>query len=337
MAHPKRVGLYVWPTGQHEAEFERALWAEEQGYEDIWFPDGYGMQDALTLAAAVAARTKRARLCTGVVPVFTRPVPVLAKTIYAIEKIAPGRLVLGLGSSTGAMVDGWYGVEFKKPVTAVREAVELLRKIMAGEKTDYQGQVFRSKGFKLGEPIQPPVPILLAAMGPKMLQMVGEVADGVCLNNFTPLERMPWALEQLDIGAKRSGRRVDDLEISARLAMITSDDPASALEFFRSEVSFYASTPIYQQIITHMGFGQVARDVAEGFKVRDRKRILAAIPDELVAKLFIWGNEAECQRRVREFFAAGLTSAAIGPQSPNPAEFQRTCEAFVPSRFSVAA
>src|SRR3970040_2459073 len=117
---------------------------------------------------------------------------------------------------------------------------------------------------------------------------------------------MPWALEQLDIGAKRSGRRVDRPEISARLAMITSDDPASALEFFRSEVSFYASTPIYQQIITHMGFGQVARDVAGGLKGADRKHILAAIPDELVAKLFIWGNEAECQRRVREFFAAGL-------------------------------
>ena len=144
MSHDRRLGFFVSPDPQAESSYERALWAEEQGYDDIWFPDGKGAPDALTLAAAVAARTENARLCTGVTPVYTRPAAVLGTSILAIDSVSPGRFVMGLGSSTHAMVDGWYGQAFGKPLATVRETVEVLRTILAGEKTRYEGSTVRS-------------------------------------------------------------------------------------------------------------------------------------------------------------------------------------------------
>ena len=337
MAKALRMGLYLWPTAQHDGGLQRAIWAEAQGYDDIWLPDGGGMQDALTLAAAVAARTSRARICTGVVPVYTRPPAVLATSALAISRLAPGRFVLGLGSSTEAMVARWYGREFVKPLTAVKETVILLRSILAGEKTDFSGEVFSSKGFRLAEPVEGGIPILLAAMGPKMLEMAGQFADGVVLNNFTPVERVPQALEHLDTGAKRAGKRVEDLEVSARVSLTVTDDNESALETFRREIYGYGSTEIYRAVLQRMGYGRVAEEMEAGFKARDRARVLAAIPDELVAKVFAWGDEETCHARIRAYYKAGVGTVAIGPISTDPQDFQRTCEAFAPSRFSLPA
>lgn len=337
MKHPQRIGLYLWPTPEHDGGFERAIWADEQGYDDIWFPDGDGMKDALTFAATVAPVTKRARLCTGVTPVFTRPPAILATSSIAINHVAPERFVLGLGSSTEAMVNNWYGGDFERPVTAVREAVTLTRHILEGGKTSHEGKVFRSRGFRLKEKVRGRIPIHLGAMGPKMIQLAGEVADGIVLNNFTPVTRMEQMLENLDIGAKRSGRRAEDIEVVVRLALIVTDKQRDALEYFRNEVSFYGSTKIYQQIYDLCGWGKEARAIDEGFKVRDRKKIMAAIPDEMVEYFFTWGDAAYCGDRIRAFFKAGANTVIAAPSSPDKAEFDMACEAFTPANFQVTS
>ncbi|MEM7255329.1 MAG: LLM class flavin-dependent oxidoreductase [Pseudomonadota bacterium] len=336
MMKSKRIGYYLQPTPLTDGGFERAIWAEAEGYDDIWFPDGGGMQDAMTLAAAVAGRTSRARLATGIVPVFTRPPAVLATSTLAINQIAPGRFVLGLGSSTHAMVDGWYGGQFEKPVTRVRETVEVTRAMLAGEKSQYEGQTVRSRGFKLAQPIDGHVPIFLAAMGPKMLQLCGETADGVILNNFTPLDRLPYALEQIDIGAKRVGKRVDDIEIAQRVSVIETESPDEAEAFFRTEFSFYGSTEVYRNIITMMGYEDAARGLEEGFRVRNREQILASVPDEALRRLYVWGDRAYCHERVRAFYAAGVDTVVVAPQSPQRDDYQRTAEAFTPKTFSIS-
>jgi probable F420-dependent oxidoreductase len=337
MTHPQRIGLYLWPTPDHDGGYERALWADEQGYDDIWFPDGDGMKDAMTFAAVVAGQTKRARLCTGVVPVFTRSPAILATSAITINHMAPGRFVLGLGSSTHAMVENWYGSTFSKPVTAVRESVQILKSILAGEKTNHDGKVFRSRGFRLKEQVDGQIPIHLGAMGPKMMELVGEVADGVILNNFTPLQRMDQALERIDAGAKRAGRRAEDIEVVARLALIVTEKPQEALEYFRNEITFYGSTPIYQQIYTLCGWGEQAQAIADGFKARDRKRIMAAVPDEMVEYFFTWGDLEFCQNRVREFYKAGADTVVVAPVSPDQSEFNMACEAFTPAKFKLAS
>jgi probable F420-dependent oxidoreductase len=334
MTKQRRLGFFLSPAKQEENTFERALWADEQGYDDIWFPDGYGTADAMTLASAVAARTTRARLATGVTPVFTRVPAILATSTLAINSVAPGRFVLGLGSSTHAMVDGWYGETFAKPLTRMRETVALVRTMLAGAKTDFDGKTIRSHGFRLNAPIEGDIPIFLGAMGPKMLELVGEVADGVVLNHFTPMERMPFALECLDRGAKRAGRRVDDIEIAARICVRVTEDDAQALHSFATDFTFYSSTEIYRNIVTLLGYGDAAKEIAEGFKQRDRQRIMAAAPEELVRQLYVWGDRAHCQARINALFDAGVDTVIVAPQTDNHPDWVSTCEAFTPSAFA---
>ena len=265
-----RLGLYLSPTPDHEGGFDRALWADREGFDDLWFPDGDGMRDAMTFAATVAGRTERVRLCTGITPVYTRVPAVIATSSLAVNRVAPGRFALGLGSSTHTMVENWYGVPFERPLARVRETTELVRKLFAGEKTRYQGDTITSRGFRLKEAIVGDVPIFLAGMGPKMLELAGELADGVILNHFTPLDRVPWALECVDRGAKRSGRRVEDLEIAQRVAVWVTDDDETARRFFRTDFTFYGSTAVYRDVIARMGYPDAAEEIRTGFEVRDR-------------------------------------------------------------------
>ena len=261
-----RLGLYLSPSPDHNGGFERALWADREGFDDLWFPDGDGMRDAMTFAATVAGRTERVRLCTGITPVYTRVPAVIATSSLAVNRVAPGRFALGLGSSTHTMVENWYGVPFEKPLARVRETAELVRKLFAGEKSRYEGGTITSRGFRLKEPIVGDIPIFLAGMGPKMLELAGEVADGVILNHFTPLDRVPWALECVDRGAKRSGRRVEDLEIAQRVAVWVTDDDETARQYFRTDFSFYGSTAVYRGVITRMGLSGGGGGDPNGFR-----------------------------------------------------------------------
>jgi len=296
----RRLGFFLSPYPQTETNFERALWANQEGFDDIWFPDGNGTGDALTLAAAVAGATGpkgidesnagRTRLCTGITPVFTRPPAILATSCQAIDSAAPGRLVLGLGSSTHTMVEGWYGQTFERPLTRMRETVSLLRTLFAGEKSRFEGRTLRSHGFRLNTPLRGPIPIFLAAMGPRMLELVGEIADGVILNHFTPADRIPYALEHLDRGAKRAGRRVDDIEIAHRICVWVTGDDDAARTFFSTDFTFYGSTEIYRNMMRAMGYATAADEIDAGFRARDRARIMSAVPEEAVRRLYVWGD-----------------------------------------------
>ena len=319
----------LWPVPGLGAGFERGRWAETQGYDDLWLADAEGLEDPLTLAAGLGVACSRVRLCTGIVPVFNRPPALLATAVVAAEARAPGRLVLGLGASTPNMIERWYGLNYDKPLTRVRETVALLRQILAGEKTDFSGQTLRSHGFRLQSLPSAPVPLVLGAIGGKMLELAGEVADGVLLNDFTPPDRMGYALERLDIGAKRAGRRVEDLEIIKRRAFYLTDDTASGLEYFRQHLAFYASAAQYQNVMIELGYGQAVEEARAGYAARDRQRITAAISDEIVHRIFSFGNEDHCRALVTADYAAGVDSLIISPQGGTAEAFARGAEAFV--------
>ena len=338
MIRPKRIGLMLWPAPSLGAGFERGIWAEQAGFDDLWLADAEGLQDPIALAAALGVATQQIRLCTGVVPVFNRPPAVLATGVLAAEQRAAGRFVLGLGASTSNMVDRWYGLPFERPLTRVRETVVLLRQIFAGEKTDFVGVTLRSQGFRLQELPCAPVPIYLGAMGPKMLQLAGEIADGVVLNDFTPFDRLRWALEQIDIGAKRGGRRAEDLEIVKRRAVVvTADDDqgSDALEFFRRHLAFYASAPVYQEIMLRLGYRDAVEEVRAGYALRDRIRVTNAISDSMVTRIFLFGTAAQCQTRLRADYAEGIDTLVISPQARNAGEFAHAAEAFATAGFKL--
>lgn len=322
-----RIGLMLWPVPGLDAGFERGVWAEAHGYDDLWLCDAEGMEDPLALAAALGVATARVRLCTGVVPVFNRPPAVLATAVAAAAARAPGRVVLGLGASTPNMVERWYGLDYARPLTRVRETVALLRQILSGEKSRFDGRTVRSRGFTLQAPPEPPVPIVLGAIGGRMLELAGEVADGVLLNDFTPADRLGYALERLDAGAKRAGRRVEDLEIVKRYAVWVGDE-AEGRAFFRRYLAYYTSAEQYRNVVGELGYDALVETAIDAWAARDPARVEAAIDDGMLHRLFTFGDAETCRTKITVEQDAGIQTSVISPQGDTAAQFARGAEAF---------
>src|SRR5256886_9733051 len=190
--------------------------AEILGYESVWIADTGAGPDACGVAALGAGVTRRVRIGTAVVPIYTRALPVPAAGAGSVAQPAPGRFVLGLGISSETIVDAWGGVPFRKPFARMRETVAVLRRMLAGERVSFAGKTVRTQNFRLVSPPPQPVPIYVAALMPPMLELAGEIADGVILN-FMPVEAVPRMLAHGREGAARSGRAAPQRQVVAPL------------------------------------------------------------------------------------------------------------------------
>ena len=322
------VNVMVYPGDRNP--IENAIRAEAEGFESIWMTDGNGRMDPLTAAAAIGARTRRIRIGLGIVPVFNRPPPVLATSAAALSHVAPDRVVLGVGSSSQTMIERWYGMAFEKPLTRVRETVDLVRRILAGERTAYDGETVRSHDFRLTSPPRGRVPIYVAALRPGMLELAGEIGDGVILN-LAPAELLPRVLEHVDTGAKRSGRRVEDLEIVSLLNTFVTDDAAAGTQLMRRVALGYFSTGVYANFLSWMGRPREAEQIRQGFAERDRAKTSAALSDELVQRLGLIGTATQVRTRLDEYAAAGLDTAVVSPASPDEAGYEAALAAVRPA------
>lgn len=326
----------LWPAPGLHGGFERGIAAEQLGYDDLWLPDAEGLQDPIALAAALGVATNRVRIGSAVVPVFNRAPAVLATGVVAAEQRAPGRFVLGLGASTSNMIERWYGLGYDKPLTRVRETLTLLRQIFNGEKPTFAGETIRSRGFSLKEQPTASIPIYLGAMGPRMLQLAGELADGVILNDFTPRDRIDWAMQQIDIGAKRRGRRVNDLEIIKRRAVLVCDDMGDGINYFRNYLGFYASAPAYQGVLERLGYAAEVTAIKQAYTARNRAAVADAISDAMVLRFFACGDSSSLQQLIRSEYAAGIDSSIISPVDIDAAAFARGVDTFAAATFKPA-
>jgi probable F420-dependent oxidoreductase len=333
MALPPRIALSLPIPGDLAATLARAEWAEQQGFESIWLADS-GDLDALTLAPLIASRTKRLRIGTAVVPVYSRTPALFASTTATIAAAAPGRFVLGLGSSSQTMIEGWHGQPFEKPLTRVKETARLVRSMLAGEKSDFDGGTVRSHGFRVSPLPKPPVPIYLAALMPKMLEMAGEFGDGVILNLF-PVSALPRMLEHIEIGAKRAGKKIEDLEIVCRHQVCVTNEAAKARDWVRRRFAPYFSTPVYNNFLSWFGFPEVARAINEGWKEKNRAKTEGAFDDSLIEQIAVIGSAGKCRDEIRGFVGAGITTPAISAFSMDGKENLETLEAFTPANFKM--
>ncbi|MCZ6629537.1 MAG: LLM class flavin-dependent oxidoreductase [SAR324 cluster bacterium] len=331
MSLPKRLGITLPIPPDVDATMARALWAEQRGIDAIWFADAGGA-DSLTLAAAIAMKTERIRLGMGIVPVYTRTPALFASTVMTLSHLAPGRIIMGLGSSSHAMIEGWHGIPFEKPLTRVKEATQMLRKMLTGERETYQGRTLRSSGFRLAPPAKGEVPIYLAALRPNMLEMAAEVGDGVVLNSF-PVEALPRMMEHMRIGAGRGGKNLEQMEIVNRHHVAVTDDVAAGREQFRAYFTGYFATPVYNKFLAWFGYEEAAHSLREGWREKDRARTAAAMSDELIDRIAVIGNADRCRDLVREYLSEGITTPVINPISNDPAQIAATFEAFTPENF----
>ena len=285
---------------------------EALGYDSVWIADTGAGPDAFVVGAAVATCTTRLRIGTAVIPVYTRTPSVMAAGAGSLAQLAAGRVVLGIGASSETIVDTWGGVPFSRPLNRIRETVGVLRSMLAGERVTFEGRTIRTRGFRLVSPPPRPMPIYLAALMPPMLELAGEIADGVILN-FMPVEAVPRMLEHVRRGAERAGRDASQLEIVSRFQTVVTDDVAAARGAIRHMMGPYFATSVYNRFVAWCGFPDEAAAILAGWQAKDRARNLAAVTDEMIDRIAIIGPAAHCRARLRAFAEAGVRTPMVHP------------------------
>lgn len=202
---PLDILLPILPSQDARTAVELGKRAEDVGYHGVWVPETAGL-DGVSLLAVLAGQTSRIRLGSGILPIFTRSPVLMAQTVATLDSLACGRFVLGLGTSSRGVVEGWHGIPFREHIPAMREYCTILRQALQVEKTSVRGQHFSSVGSRLGcLPPSTVPPIFIAALNPPMARTAGEIGDGVILNWVVP-DRVQMLLTHVDEGCCRAGR-----------------------------------------------------------------------------------------------------------------------------------
>jgi probable F420-dependent oxidoreductase len=327
-----RIGLTLPLAGATVQEtIACARSAEQLGYDDIWFADA-GAADALTLSALVAEQTNTIRLAIAVVPVYTRTPAVLANTAATISEVAPNRFILGLGSSSHTIIEGWHGLKLDKPLTRIRETTLLVKQLLAGEKTAYDGQTLRSHGYRLQRSAQ--IPVYLAALKPQMLELAAEIGDGIILN-MLPSAALPLILDHIDSGARRANKSRQDVEVACRFQIAVTDDKEAHFNQFRKTYIPYFATPVYNRYLAWAGYPEQADQIRQGWAGKNRQQTESALSNELIDEIAIIGSKEECQQKIRSYLKAGISTALVTCVSPDPLVREQTIAAFSGDEFTV--
>lgn len=290
------------PLREHRALLEGA---EAVGYDDLWSGETSG-PDGFTPLALAAAWTERMRLGTGVVNAFTRGPAVLAQHAAALQDASGGRFCLGIGSSSNVIVERWNAIPFEKPLTKVRETVEALRAVLAGERGP--------GGFKLDVAPDPPPPIYIAALRGRMLRLGGALGDGTFVN-FLPLSGVERVTAEIRAGEREAGKPEGASDVLCRFFCIPG--PAEeALPLARWMFSAYATVPVYEQFFRWLGHGAAIDPMVAAWNAGDRARAREAAPEELIREIFVFGEPAEQKERLAQFVRSGITTPVLTPICP---------------------
>jgi probable F420-dependent oxidoreductase len=331
MAHDKRVAVTLPGGPRVKDTIDRVQWAEANGFTDAWLADG-AAPDALTLAAILGDHSKSIRIGTAVTPVYTRAPTVLAATLFVVAQQLQDRFVFGMGSSSKNMITGWNGIPLDKPKTRVVETVQVLRAMLAGEKSDFDGETVYSKGYRQ-PPLPSPPPLYMAALRPAMIEAAAQHADGVIFNLW-PEGALAKMVEHVDTGAAAGGKS-ERPEIVNRFMVCVTDDKAAARDAFRSAFAPYYATPQYNKFLAWAGYEDAAEAIRQGWAEKDRDKTTGALTDEMVDAIGVIGDADECREKIRRAMDTGIDTAIIAPMAGSPEQAQATLDAFTAENFAV--
>lgn len=304
--------------GSLRDELELCREAESLGYTDVWSAE-VGGADGLSPLAAVAATTDAVRLGTAILPVFTRPPALLAMSAASLQSLSGGRFVLGLGTSSSIIVERWMGGSFEAPLTRLRDYVRAIKDLLAGEKVTFDSPSARLQGFRLQIDPGAPVPVYMAALGPRACRLAGEIADGVIFFLKSP-HGVARALEWVEEGAHRAGRDASELDCVIRVPVLRSED-TEAFDTARRLIVAYAIVDVYNRSLVAQGFEKEAQAIAETWASGDRKEAVRQVSDEMIRDLLLIGDAPACRQGLQSFRAAGVRTPILSPvvQDTDPA------------------
>ena len=297
--------------------------ADRMGVTQAWSAEAWGM-DAIVPLAYLAAVTENINLGTGILQISSRVPSMIAMTAQSLDTVSKGRFVLGLGVSGPQVVEGLHGAAFAKPLSRLREVVEILQIALKGEKLAYEGEHYllprpggEGKAIRLSQPPRPDLPIYLATLGPKSLQMTGELADGWLGTCYLP-EHAHIFLDDLKAGAAKAGRSLADIDIQAGGYFEIGEDVERLIDERRPALAFTlgamgsAKTNFYNDAFCRAGFEDTAKEVQSLWVDGKRDQAIARVPDDLVLMANLIGTEDMVKARLKAFRESGVNTLRLG-------------------------
>jgi 5,10-methylenetetrahydromethanopterin reductase len=314
-----RVALYLQDAHDLRDGLDYVQYAEEKGFEAVWQAESRLVRDAIVPMAAYAAVTERIKVGSGVINNWTRNIGLLAATFLTLDDLAPGRIICGIGAWWDPLAKN-VGIERRKPLLAMRETVEVLRKLLKLERVTFHGEFHHVDGIELdivhGRREPRNVPIMIGATGPKMMELAGEIADGAVLNYCVPPEYNHGALEALATGAKNANRTLDDIDRPQLVVCSVDHDEQRALDTSRELLTQYlaqqphiakasgVSDEVVAQIQSILGWPATHEQIQEAKHL---------VPDELVTRITASGTPEQARSKVKEYIENGATCPILYP------------------------
>ena len=325
----QRMAIYMQDVVDIPTELELARYMEERGFSEIWQGDNRLARDCIVVMSAFLARTKMLRVGSGVLPIWTRNPAVIAASFSTLWEVGgkvdgKGRVMLGLGAWWEPIASR-VGVKMRLPLTAMREHIEVIRRLLSMETVTYHGEFIHLDNVSLdvvyGDRSPRDIPIYIGATGDKMLELTGEIGDGVCLNYGVSVDYVTRALGLVEKGAQKAGKTLEAIDLPELIVVSLSDqNPAFALHAGKKLAAYYFATEPH--IMKASGVSEEIADQAKSMMgwpatEADYERASVVIPEDLVRNIMAVGTAAECRAKVREYVDAGVTCPILYPLKGN--------------------
>jgi 5,10-methylenetetrahydromethanopterin reductase len=314
-----QVALYLQDSHDLRDGLDYVRYAEEKGFDAVWQAESRLVRDAIVPMAAYAAVTDRIKVGSGVINNWTRNIGLLAATFLTLDDLAPDRVICGIGAWWDPLAKN-VGIDRRKPLLAMRENVEVLRRLLNMERVTFHGEFVQVDGIELdvvhGRREPRNVPIYIGATGDKMMEMTGEICDGVVLNYCVPPEYNIRAMELLDAGAKKSGRRVEDIDRPQLIVCSVDEDHDRAIDTTRGLLTQYlaqqphiakasgVSDEVVAEIQSILGWPATHEEI---------QRAKHLVPEDLIHRITASGTPDEARAKVAEYIKNGCTCPILYP------------------------
>ena len=326
-------------TGDPRQAAKRAKDLEAAGVDMIWVAELYSF-DAISILGYLAAHTERVELATGILPIYSRTPTLTACTAAGLDAVSGGRFVLGIGTSGPQVIEGWHGVPFDKPMARTRELIDICRMVWKRERVEYQGEAYTlplppEQGTGLGkplkiinQPVRQDIPIYIASLGPKNVQMTAELADGWLPVFFHPDKASDVWGADLEIGTKLRDPERAPLEIVAggSIGICDADTAKKIQDFGRPMTALYVGgmgargKNFYNNVFKRYGYEEAATKIQDLYLDGKKDEAAALVPDEYLEATSLVGDEGRVRERIEAYKAAGVTRLTINPIGDNPLE-----------------
>ncbi|WP_405165170.1 LLM class F420-dependent oxidoreductase [Nocardia sp. NBC_01499] len=332
-----RIGLGINYSGGFKEAAAEVADLERAGLDIVFVPEAYSY-DAVSALGYLAAKTATLQLASGILQIYTRTPSLTAMTAAGLDFVSDGRFILGLGASGPQVIEGFHGVPYDAPIGRTRELVEICRKVWRREKLEYHGKYYQiplpeGKGTGLGKtlklinhPVRERIPVLLAALGPKNVELAAEVAEGWQPIFFLPEQAKQIWGDSLAAGFAKRDPQLGDLEVYAGPALAIGDNVEPLLEFVKPHLALYIGgmgakgKNFYHTLATKYGYGAEADRIQELYLAGKKEEAAKAVPDALVRDISLVGPAGYVKERVAAFAEAGVTVLNVIPMAATPAE-----------------